>query len=178
MSFIDITSNPKRCANIVNATSLQADVKAGLPNFGYYTPDINDDSHNEDLDYSGKYLAQWIANYYTPYAKTTWAKTLLMVTFDEDDVYNTEGNHIVAFFINTDLKAGTDNTNYTHYSTTKFVEVNFGLGNLGQNDVTANEFSNSLINNTQSLSHAPSSYFPVLLLPSCLFIVMEFIKRI
>jgi len=138
MSFTDITSNPKRCANILPETAFQSDVKTGLPNFGYYTPNINNDSHDQNLDYSGAYLENWLASYYTPYAKTTWANTLFLITFDEDE--GIEGNHIVAFFKNINLSNATDNGLFTHYSVTLFVENNFGLGSLGQNDAKANDF--------------------------------------
>jgi acid phosphatase len=139
MSFTDITGNPKRCANIVPETVFQSDVKTKLPNFGYYTPNINNDSHDQNLDYSGQYLQNWLATYYTPYAKTTWANTLFLITFDEDE--GAEGNHVVAFFKNVGLTPdASDDTSFTHYSVTAFVENNFGLGNLGQNDVKANDF--------------------------------------
>jgi len=138
MSFTDITNDTKRCSKIVNEAVFQADVKTGLPNFGYYTPNINNDSHDQDLDYSGDYLTNWIKEWYTPYARTTWANTLLLITFDEDE--GVEGNHVVAFFKNINLSAATDDGTYTHYSVTKFVETNFGLGNLGQHDTTANDF--------------------------------------
>jgi acid phosphatase len=138
MSFTDITSDVKRCNNILPETAFFSDVKTKLPNFGYYTPNINNDSHDQNLDYSGDYFLNWLATYYTPYAKTTWANTLFMITFDEDE--GAEGNHVVAFFKNVALSNATDNGQYTHYSITAFVENNFGLGNLGQNDAKAADF--------------------------------------
>jgi len=138
MSFTDITSDVKRCSNIVNEAVFQSDVKTKLPQFGYYTPNINDDSHDQDLDYSGTYFQKWLASYYTPYAKTTWANTLFMVTFDEDG--GGEENHVVAFFRNPALSVASDTAQFTHYSITAFVENNWGLGNLGQHDATAADF--------------------------------------
>jgi len=61
-----------------------------------------------------------------------------MITFDEDE--RTEGNHIVAFFQNVGLQKAVHNQSFNHYSITSFVEHNFGLGNLGQNDVNASNF--------------------------------------
>jgi len=141
-SFTDITSDPKRCAKIVNADAIQKDVMGSLPNFGYYTPTVNNDSHDQDLDFSGDYLSNWLDSYYTPYANKAWANTLFMITFDEDE--NTEGNHVVAFFKNVKLSNHTDDGVYTHYSVPKFVENNWNLGSLGQNDVTANDFGPAL----------------------------------
>jgi len=138
MSFTPITSNAKRCQNIVPETVFQSDVKVSLPNFGYYTPNLDNDSHDQDLNFSGAYLQKFLDNYYTPYATTTWKNTLFMITFDEDE--NVEGNHVVAFFKNVALSASTDNGSYTHYSITSFVENNWGLGDLGQHDVNATNF--------------------------------------
>jgi hypothetical protein len=138
MSFTDITGNLTRCQNIVPETVFYSDVKTKLPNLGYYTPNINDDSHDQNLDYSGKYFQSWLASYYTPYANTTWKNTLFMITFDEDE--GSEGNHVVSFFKNVALSNSTDNGQYTHYSITAFVENNFALGNLGKNDTTAADF--------------------------------------
>jgi len=144
MTFTDIQNNLTRCQNIVNAqTYFLSDVQANrLPNFGYYTPNIDDDSHNQGLDYSGQYITNWINTFYTPYPNT-WSKVLFMVTFDEDE--GTEGNHVVAFFRGPNATPGLTGVDaYNHYSITKFVEQNWGLGNLGQNDVNATNFANEL----------------------------------
>jgi len=140
MSFTDITGNLTRCQKIVNETQFQADVKANaLPQFGYYTPNIDNDSHDQDLNFSSSYFSKWLAAWYTPYVSTTWAKTLFMVTFDEDE--GSEGNHVVAFFKHPSLSASSDDTSFTHYSITKFVENNWNLGTLNQNDVKAADFA-------------------------------------
>jgi len=144
MSFIDITSNAKRCQNILPETAFQSDVKNSLPNFGYYTPDLDNDSHDQDLNYSSAYFQKWLDAYYTPYANTIWKNTLFMITFDEDE--GVEGNHVVAFFKNVGLSASTDSGAFTHYSITAFVENNWALGNLGQHDTTALDFGQILLN--------------------------------
>jgi len=143
MSFTDITSNTTRCKNIVNETVFQSDVKKGnLPGFGYYTPNINNDSHDQNLDFSGQYLTNWLATWYTPYP-AAWKNVLFLITFDEDE--GTEGNHVVAMLRGPNVTVGgTTDGSYTHYSVTKFVEQNWGLGNLGQNDVNANNFADSV----------------------------------
>jgi len=139
MSFTDITGNLTRCQKIVNETGFQADVKANaLPQFGYYTPNIDNDSHDQDLDYSSKYFSKWITDWYTAYP-ATWSKTLFMVTFDEDE--GSEGNHVVAFFKNPSLSSASDAGQFTHYSITKFVENNWALGSLGTNDDKAADFA-------------------------------------
>jgi len=144
MSFTDITNNLTRCQNIVSAdTQFLIDVKANnLTDLGYYTPNIDNDSHDQNLDYSGQYLTNWLNTNYYPYPNS-WSQTLFMVTFDEDE--GSEGNHVVAFFKGPNATPGQNGTDsYTHYSITKFVEQNWGLGNLGQNDVNATNFANEL----------------------------------
>jgi len=109
-----------------------------------------------NLDFSSAYFSNWLANYYIPYAKTTWNNTLFMITTDEDE--GSESNHVVAFFKHWSLIPGTDATSYTHYSVTKFVENNFGLGSLGLNDVTANDFGPLLKSGTEGTSLTITSW--------------------
>jgi len=146
MSFIDITSNITRCQNIVDNTTLQQDIKNNaLPAFSYYTPNINDDGHDTGLTYAGNYFQSWMNTWYYPNNGPGQAfyNVLFMVTWDEDE--GSEDNHVVAFFKGQNLTyGGTGVDSYTHYSITKFVEQNWGLGNLGQNDVTANNFAQEL----------------------------------
>ncbi|KAJ3098519.1 hypothetical protein HK100_005087, partial [Physocladia obscura] len=55
ISFTDISKNSTRCANIVPATQLATDEAAGtLPNFIFYTPDINNDGHDTNSIFLGK----------------------------------------------------------------------------------------------------------------------------
>lgn len=145
ISFTDVSSNLTRCQKIVPASpAIDQDVaNNALPQFGYYTPNINDDSHNQNLDYSANYLSGWLDDYFYKYPKA-WENVLFFITFDEDE--GSEGNHIVAFFPQTPVSPapGDDSSNptsYTHYSVTKFVETNWNLGDLGRNDKSANSFN-------------------------------------
>lgn len=148
MSFTDITSNLTRCQYIVTETQFQTDVqKNALPDFSFYTPNIDNDSHDQSLDYSGQYLTNWLAKYYTPYTASgkAFANTLFMVTFDEDE--GSEGNHVVAFFRGpgaTPGKSQNTTTSYSHYSFTRFIEDNWSLGSLGTNDATSTSFADEI----------------------------------
>jgi len=155
MSFLDISTNPTRCKNIVDAQALLEDLQvANLPNFGYWSPNINDDSHNQNLTYSSAYLETWLNTYYTPFP-LAWKETLLMITFDEDDVTASENNHIAAFFKSPKLVNTEVGGVYNHYSVTRFVENNFCLGSLGLNDADANDFADAfVIQQGQSLGQA------------------------
>eukprot|EP00457_Paulinella_chromatophora_P003879 gb/GEZN01003887.1/.p1 GENE.gb/GEZN01003887.1/~~gb/GEZN01003887.1/.p1 ORF type:complete len:549 (+),score=68.89 gb/GEZN01003887.1/:139-1785(+) len=151
MAWSTITEDADRCKYLGNETNFFNDVKNNnLPNFGMYTPNLNDDSHDTDLDYSGKFLQGWLDDSFYAYPNS-WHNVLLFVTFQADD--KSEHNHVPAFILTASNHkyfksaelAGKDDTgvnvidtNTSHYSMLKLIEDNFGLGTLGQNDVKAN----------------------------------------
>jgi len=138
MSFIDISKNKARCQKIVNSAQLDADIAANqLPQFTYYTPDINNDAHDTNLDYAGKYLKAWLDKYMN--IPNFTRNTLVLITFDEDEYL--EGNHVYAVMLGQYVTPGTtDGGAYTHYSIAKSMEINWGLDNLGRHDATAKDF--------------------------------------
>jgi len=134
ISFLNIQLNSTRCANIVDATQLDTDLASGnLPQYIYYTPNLNNDAHDTDLAYAGNWLTGWLV----PKIPKFPSKTLIYLTFDEDD--GAENNHIYTVVIGSMIPAGSapDTTHYNHYSLLATVEKNWGLGNLGRNDVGA-----------------------------------------
>jgi hypothetical protein len=64
------------------------------------------------------------------------------LTFDEGSTSGT--NQVYSVLLGSAVPAAkvgtTNNTRYNHYSLTKTVELNWSLGNLGQNDVSASAF--------------------------------------
>src|SRR5262249_22845758 len=57
ISYLNVQKNPARCANIVNATQLQTDIANGtLPDYSLYTPNMNDDGHDTDVNYASNWL--------------------------------------------------------------------------------------------------------------------------
>lgn len=134
-----VTSDPKRCANVVPATEFEKDFQAGtLPQWWYYVPNLNNDGHDTNTAYVANYLqSQWIPRFENP----DFTKDLAMVmTYDESETYGAP-NHVYAALIGDALKKHgknhTDDTMYTHYSLIKTVEENWKLGSLGTNDTTA-----------------------------------------
>ncbi|KAJ3254401.1 hypothetical protein HK103_007195 [Boothiomyces macroporosus] len=142
-SYVNIQSNPARCQNIVNANQLQADIAAGtLPNYMFYTPNINNDGHDTDLDYA----ANWLQGFIEPLlTNPVFSKTLFVVTFDESANFldiDTVHNQIYTVLLGAGVPAGTqDNTYYNHYSILKTLETNWGIGSLTSNDAGANPFN-------------------------------------
>jgi len=144
MSFLEISKNKAKCQKIVPASQLDADIANNqLPQFGYYTPNIDNDAHDTNLDFAGKYFQNWLNKYMS--IPNFTRNTLILVTFDEDEYL--EGNHIYAVLLGPYVTPGTsEGTTYTHYSITKTMEVNWGLPNLGRNDVNAHDFINAIKN--------------------------------
>jgi len=139
MSFTSITKNATRCANIVPATQLDTDLKAGpIPSFVYYTPDLNNDAHDTTIAYA----SNWLKGFLEPKLTNNnfINRTVVFLTWDEDDLL--EGNHIYSVLLGPVVKVGyQDDTHYTHYSLTRTIEDNWGLPSLGRNDVSAVPFA-------------------------------------
>jgi len=141
ISFNNIRNNKTRCANIVNSGDFDSDLKAGkLPQYSYYTPNLDNDAHDTNITFAGK----WLDGFLAPRLGNIPPGTLMVVTWDEDDF--TEGNKILSFFL--DFPTGSmfasgssDKTKYNHYSLLASVEDNWSLGNLGRNDKGATVFN-------------------------------------
>ncbi|KAJ2955914.1 hypothetical protein NQZ79_g8153 [Umbelopsis isabellina] len=141
ISFTTVTSSATRCKNIVPATQLQTDISSGsVPQFMFYTPNMNDDGHDTSLSTASK----WLKGFLEPLlSNTAFNKNLaVLVTWDETldyDIPNQVWSVLVGSSV-APLANNTDNTAYNHYSILATVEENWGLGNLGQNDATATPF--------------------------------------
>ncbi|KAG0275904.1 hypothetical protein BGZ95_008241 [Linnemannia exigua] len=140
--YDSIANNSTRCANVVPATQLQADLAAGnMPNYAFYTPNMVNDGHNSTVAVA----SNWLKGFLTPLLadKTFINNTLVVVTFDETETY-TLPNRVLAFLLGDSvaaIKNTTDSTFYTHYSLLSTIESNWELGNLGRQD------TNTTVNN-------------------------------
>jgi phospholipase C len=148
VSFNNVRNNPARLANVVNASRLRADLDGGtVPQFCWYTPNIENDGHSPPNAtpahrWSGvTVLSRWLQGFLEPLlANRDFMKgTLMVVTFDESIPY--EDNHVYTTLLGDMVQAGSvEAGRYDHYSLLRTVEENFGLGNLGRNDLTAEWF--------------------------------------
>ncbi|EAU31425.1 phosphate-repressible acid phosphatase precursor [Aspergillus terreus NIH2624] len=131
MSYNSVTSNTDRLAKSKNFTMFYEDLDNNkLPQWMFITPNMT---------------GTWSRNFLTPLLSNksfNTDRTLIILTFDEGLTIGT--NQIYAVLLGgavSSAKVGTkDNTAYNHYSLLKTVETNWGLGNLGQNDVDATAF--------------------------------------
>ncbi|KAG0747196.1 hypothetical protein G6F57_006109 [Rhizopus arrhizus] len=134
-SFDSIGLNKTRLQNIVGGDQFEKDIEAGtLPNWMFYTPDMNSDGHDTNASYAGN----WLANFYktTLNNKKLLDKTVILITFDETRTFPIR-NRIWSLLLGAipkKLKGTTDSTFYTHFSTLSTVEHNWDLGNLGRQD--------------------------------------------
>lgn len=143
MSSTRVRSSPTQCKNILNSDQLAIDLtNKQLPQFGFYTPNINNDGHETNLTFTGNYLQNWLNTYLSNPAFTNG--TLLIVTFDEDEGKGNVSSHVPAFMWGPDyLYSGVSVPGtFNHYSLTKLLEENWGLGNLGRGDVSASSLMN------------------------------------
>ncbi|CAF3778161.1 unnamed protein product [Rotaria socialis] len=143
MFSTSVRHHTNECKKIVNADQLEIDLtNKQLPQFSFYTPNIKNSGHDTDLNYAGNYLQKWLDIHLNNSAFTNG--TLLIVTFDEDNNNPDRTNHIAAFmwgidYLYSEVKiSGT----FNHYSLLKLFEENWGLGNLGRNDITASSIMN------------------------------------
>ncbi|KAJ9150133.1 Acid phosphatase [Coniochaeta hoffmannii] len=142
MSYDSITSDVNRLAKCKNFTMFDRDLASNqLPQWMFITPNMTNDGHDTSVTTAGKWARNWLTpllsnpNFNTP-------RTLIILTFDEGTTLGT--NQVYAALLGgavPSAKVGTtDGTRYNHYSLTKTVERNWGLGNLGTNDVGAAAF--------------------------------------
>jgi hypothetical protein len=101
---------------------------------------MDDDGHNTNLTTASK----WVQSFIEPLMKESkfLQNTAVLLTWDEARVY-TIPNQIWSVLIGDAVKPSanyTDNTRYDHYSILATIEDNWGLDNLGQNDVNATVF--------------------------------------
>lgn len=136
MSMTSITRSTPRCKNIVNSEQLFQDISSkNVPQFMYYTPNIDNDAHNKPIAFANDYLSNFLPKLLND--EYFMKNTLVVITFDEDEYI--ELNHIYTVLIGSMVpKGSTDFTkNYTHYSLLRTVEENWQLGTLGRNDDNA-----------------------------------------
>ncbi|KAF9174196.1 hypothetical protein BGX21_004909 [Mortierella sp. AD011] len=141
ISHESISLNSTRCQNVVPSSQLYVDLNSTdpMPNYMFYTPNMLDDGHNTTV----KNASLWLAGFLPPLMNNTKFinNTLVVLTFDETEDYAIPSNNVYTLLMGDaikDFKNTTDNTFYTHYSLLSTVESNWGLGNLGRNDINKN----------------------------------------
>lgn len=141
LSFRAITGT-RRCDNVVNAektfdsqvaSGRLEELKKTLPNFGFYTPNMNNDGHNTSLETASK----WLRTFLTPLLDSAafMRDVLIIVTFDESaDHHGPHDNHIYTAMFGPMITPGEDKTRINHYTILRTIEEAFSLTSLTIND--------------------------------------------
>ncbi|HEY4348882.1 MAG TPA: alkaline phosphatase family protein [Gaiellaceae bacterium] len=164
-SFAGVVRNAERWKRIESDSALFSDLLNGeFPEYAWFTPNIWNDGHwvNGTLaDTKPRaptlvdQLAAWLEDFFGrlrfpgPDSHLP-PRTLVVVTFDEADfeqdyepglasVYDGP-NQAYTVLLGEHIEPGVEHEGYNHYSLLRTIEENFGLGDLGKNDVGANWF--------------------------------------
>jgi hypothetical protein len=138
MSYTDITSDPRRCARIVNAQEeFQTDVDAHkLPDYSFYIPNLINNGHNNGPVDADKWLREFYFNVMlNPYVAKS--DVLFILTFDESDPNKAEGfaaNRVYTLFYGTMINKVELNEYYDFYNLLTTLEDFWGLKTFKLND--------------------------------------------
>ncbi len=134
LSYKNVQTDAKRCANVVEAGALDADAAAGaLPDYSLYIPDNNDNGHDTGVAFADA----WLKKAFGPRLKdAAFMKDLLfVVTFDEGRYTD---NRVYTALVGAAVKPGAvSNVRSGHYDLLRTIEDVLGLGTLGKNDAKA-----------------------------------------
>lgn len=144
-----------RAARIRNFNDFAVDVgNNSLSQWIFITPNLRNDGHDTSVGYAASWVSYWLLPLLNDPNFNT-AKTLIMITFDENETY-TVGNNVYSLLLGgvipQNMRNTTDPTFYTHYSTISTVENNWDLGNLGRQD------TNKTVANVFNLVASVTSY--------------------
>ncbi|KAF8437579.1 phosphoesterase family-domain-containing protein [Boletus edulis BED1] len=136
--YNSVGMNATRGARLRNFNDFAVDVNSNaLSQWIFVTPNLLDDAHDTNVKYAGDWLDYWLVpllqdpNFNSP-------NTLILLTFDENGDYSIN-NQIYSLLLGgaipQNLWGTTDDTFYSHYSTLSTVQNNWGLDNLGRQDI-------------------------------------------
>ena len=140
MSFTNVTSNPTRCANIVDMTQLQSDWNHGkLSNFNLVVPNMDNDGHDTGVDVA----ADWVSANIVPMLKDPVAMkdTVVVLTFDEASFFGKNQVYTAVYSPDLPMKKVVSET-VNHISLLKWIEDEWSLGNMGREDASASAIPN------------------------------------
>jgi len=132
----------------------------------FITPNLVNDGHDTTIDFVGDFINYWLTPLLAnPNFNTN--RTLILITFDENDTYNEENRIWTLLFgggVPTALHGTTDPTFYSHYSCLSSVEANWGLGSLGRGDTNktmSNVFDYMITSMGVNYTNTPVTTFPL-----------------
>lgn len=135
ISFTNVSKNKQRCDNIRNAKEFDADIQnRNLVDYTMYIPNLRNDGHDTNLDFSNKYLESKFGKLLRD--PNFLRKTLVVITFDESE--SPFSNQIYTVLLGDSVVAGSSTSQkLNHISILKLIEDSWNLGNLGRQDSKA-----------------------------------------
>jgi hypothetical protein len=139
LSFADVQLDPSRCARIVPAAQLDADLQNHeLPRFALYVPDLNHDGHDTSVAFADASLR---TRFEPLLADPNFSAGLLfIVVFDEGR--SGGPNRVYCSFSGAGIRPGSVSfAPYDHYDLLRTIEEIFHTGTLHQFDEAAEVIS-------------------------------------
>ena len=130
LSFANVQRNDGGlCDHIVGGEQFVRDVSAGsLPQFSLFIPDMDDDAHDQPIEYADRYLSRTFGPLMTDEFRRS---TLLIVTFDEDAGHGKRPNHVYTALWGAGVRPGSVSDEvYDHYDLLRTIEAIFHLDPL------------------------------------------------
>lgn len=136
ISFKNIQSNSKRCANIQDSNRMISDISNDtLADLSLVIPNNDSNGHDTGIAYADRWLEQTFGKLILE--KRLPENLVLVITFDEASKFNRK-NQILALFLGERVRKGVSvSTPYSLYSLLKTVQTAFDLGTLGREDEKA-----------------------------------------
>jgi hypothetical protein len=145
MYYASIVDNATRCrTHVVPFPQLATDLAANkVPNYSFISPSTCNDAHDRGSACGLEQADVWMSQHVQPILKSKAYKDggVLIITTDESEIADTagccgnaHGGHIATFIVSPLIaKPGSHTaTQYTHYSTLRWIEDSFGLTCLRQ----------------------------------------------
>ena len=133
MYFNDVRNSSKRCKKIVPFTQFPEDLKSGLPQFAWITPNECNDMHSCSVQTGDAWLETWVPKI----IPALGSNGILMILFDEGSSdsaccgLSSGGGHVAAIIAGpgakdrTKIRAAAD-----HYSLLRLIEDEWGFDRL------------------------------------------------
>jgi hypothetical protein len=133
MYFDDVRTDEKRCAKIVPFGRLSRDLKRGLPQFAWITPNECHDMHSCSVSTGDAWLKTWVPKI----IRALGTDGILLLLFDEGSSdasccsLPTGGGHVLAIIAGPGAKQRTKiEADVDHYSVLRLIEDEWGLKRL------------------------------------------------
>ncbi|HEY2325237.1 MAG TPA: alkaline phosphatase family protein [Thermoanaerobaculia bacterium] len=136
LDFVDVQSDPRRCAeHVVDARELDADIAhRDLPQFSFYVPNLQHDGHDTNVRVADAWLRTRFETLMTD--PRFIDGTLFVVVFDEARLFGP--NIVYCVLVGAGIHPGVvSQTRYDDYDLLRTFEEIFHAGTLGRHDATA-----------------------------------------